>query len=147
KDYTEYDFPYKTAPDRLRDLRDNLPIIKDRLAKLNPAPIQNPFPILIGGGGEKVTLKLVAQYADMWNGFGTPEEAAHKLNILDQHCAAIGRNPQEIERSIMVSQGTELATAQRYEEIGVTTLIMGIDAKPSDLSKITDLLTWRNQND
>jgi alkanesulfonate monooxygenase SsuD/methylene tetrahydromethanopterin reductase-like flavin-dependent oxidoreductase (luciferase family) len=52
---------------------------------------------MIGGGGEKKTLRIVAQYADMWNVFGTPETVARKAEILNEHCAAVGRDPAEIE--------------------------------------------------
>jgi alkanesulfonate monooxygenase SsuD/methylene tetrahydromethanopterin reductase-like flavin-dependent oxidoreductase (luciferase family) len=53
-------------------------------------------PIMIGGGGEKKTLRLVARYADMWNGFGTEEDIRHKLDVIEQHCADVGRDPKEI---------------------------------------------------
>ena len=65
----------------------------------NPAPI-GALPILIGGGGEKVTLRLVARYADAWNTFGPPENFAHKSAVLDQWCAEVGRDPAEIERTV-----------------------------------------------
>ena len=58
-------------------------------------------PIMVGGGGEKKTLRLVAQYADACNVFGTPEAIARKYAILDAHCAAVGRDPDEIERSTL----------------------------------------------
>lgn len=53
-------------------------------------------PILIGGGGERKTLRLVAKYADMWNGFGDPATIRHKLDVLAEHCLEIGRNSSEI---------------------------------------------------
>ena len=60
------------------------------------------MPILIGGGGEKVTLRLVAEHAQMWNGMGTPDDYARKSRILDDWCHKIGRNPKEIERTANV---------------------------------------------
>src|SRR5215211_8004458 len=77
RDYNEYGYEFGTAPSRLKELGKNLPIIKARWAKLNPPPTRK-IPVLIGGGGEKVTLKLTAQYADLWNGFGPPEKWQRK---------------------------------------------------------------------
>jgi F420-dependent oxidoreductase-like protein len=59
-------------------------------------PVQQRLPILIGGGGEQRTLRTTARYADMWHGFGTPEQIAHKLEVLRKHCADVGRDPNEI---------------------------------------------------
>lgn len=62
--------------------------------------MQKPYPpIVIGGGGEKVLLKLVARYAQVWNMGGSPAEFKHKMDILDRHCADVGRDPKDIERS------------------------------------------------
>jgi alkanesulfonate monooxygenase SsuD/methylene tetrahydromethanopterin reductase-like flavin-dependent oxidoreductase (luciferase family) len=63
----------------------------------HPAPIQRHLSIMIGGGGEKKTLRTVARYADMWNVMGTVEEMAHKVDVLRGHCEAVGRDPSEIE--------------------------------------------------
>jgi F420-dependent oxidoreductase-like protein len=73
----------------------------DRLMN-SPQSISRPRPpIMVGGGGEKKTLRLVAQYADACNVFGSPEGIARKYAILDQHCADVGRDPREIERSTL----------------------------------------------
>jgi F420-dependent oxidoreductase-like protein len=62
-----------------------------------PQPVQPGGPkILIGGGGERKTLRLTARYADLWNGFGDAATVHHKLEVLREHCAAIGRDPQEV---------------------------------------------------
>jgi len=73
----------------------------DRLMN-SPQSLSRPRPpIMVGGGGEKKTLRLVAQYADACNVFGSPEGIARKYAILDQHCAEVGRDPREIERSTL----------------------------------------------
>ena len=75
----------------------------------SPQSLSRPrVPIMVGGGGERKTLRLVAQYADACNVFGSPEAIARKYGILDAHCAAVGRDPDEIERSTL--QDVRLAT-------------------------------------
>ncbi len=70
----------------------------------SPQAISRPHPpIMIGGGGERKTLRLVAQYADASNVFGGPEMIHHKYEVIREHCAAIGRDPDEIERSTLQS--------------------------------------------
>ena len=70
-------------------------------ADMRPKPASGGPPMLIGGGGEKRTLRLVAQYADEWNAVNlTPEDYALKLQVLEQHCAAVGRDPSTIQRSL-----------------------------------------------
>ena len=69
-------------------------------APLQPKPIQRPHPeLMIGGGGEKVTLRIAARHADHWNTWGGPETLARKNRILDEHCAVVGRDPRSILRS------------------------------------------------
>jgi alkanesulfonate monooxygenase SsuD/methylene tetrahydromethanopterin reductase-like flavin-dependent oxidoreductase (luciferase family) len=86
----------------LRDLGAALPRIKSRLAKLVPAPVGR-VPIMIGGGGEKVTLKLTAQHADMWNTFPPVDTWRRKNRILTEWCHKVGRDPRAIERTCSIS--------------------------------------------
>jgi probable F420-dependent oxidoreductase len=101
RDYAEYGYEFGEARDRVRLLKDVLPRIKRRIAKLKPGPA-GKMPILIGGGGEQVTLRLVAEHAQMWNALGTPGEYAHKSGVLDEWCRRLGRDPREIERTANV---------------------------------------------
>jgi probable F420-dependent oxidoreductase len=143
RDYDEYGYPFGTAGSRLRDLDAALPRIKDRLAKLNPPPTR-PMPLLIGGGGEKVTLRIVAQHATMWNGFGNPEQARHKLDVLDDWCARVGRDPDEIERSITVTDGDVAELAEGYVRAGISLLIVGTGGPDYDLGRARELIAWRD---
>ncbi len=70
----------------------------------SPPPIQDRLPILVGGGGPKVTLRLVAEYADMCNLIGPPELVAEREEALLRHCEAVGRDPSTIERSVAIRQ-------------------------------------------
>jgi F420-dependent oxidoreductase-like protein len=70
-----------------------------RDAPCDPKPVQRRLPILIGGGGERRTLRIAARYADEWHAWGTPEQFAQKSRVLDQHCTDIGRDPSAIRRA------------------------------------------------
>lgn len=143
KDYTEYGYEFGTAPGRLKDLDKNLPIINERLSKLNPAPVQKKIPICIGGGGEKVTLRITAQYADIWNGFGTAEELGHKCKVLDEHCAKLGRDPKEIERSTLIIKEFDEKSLDDMVKVGVTHFILGMGT-PFSTKDFERLVAWRN---
>jgi len=145
RDYDEYGYEFGTAPSRLRELDAALPVIRDRLAELNPPPVRNPPPIMIGGGGEKVTLRIVAQHADIWNGFGDPDRAAQKGRVLDDWCRRVGRDPAAIERSIAGIGPAALPHLDGYVEAGVTHLIMGTSGPEWDLSLLPKLVEWRDR--
>jgi probable F420-dependent oxidoreductase len=100
RDYREYGYEFGTAPGRLKDLGQSLPVIRERWQKLNPPPVRNPIPIMIGGGGEKKTLRIVARYADACNVGGGFENVRRKDEILRRHCEEIGRDESEIERTV-----------------------------------------------
>jgi alkanesulfonate monooxygenase SsuD/methylene tetrahydromethanopterin reductase-like flavin-dependent oxidoreductase (luciferase family) len=120
-----------------------MPVIVDRLAKLNPGPVRKPFPILIGGSGEKVTLRIVAQYATIWNGQGEPDELAHKNRVLDEWCAKVGRDPKEIERSAQIF-GPQLDLLDDYLAAGITHLIGESSGPDYDLAPLHKLIAWRD---
>lgn len=102
-------------------------------AYCEPKPVQKPYPpFVIGGGGEKLTLRYVARYADIWNvPGGKVEDLKRKSEILDQHCAAVGRDPAAITRSVqyVVSAGKLIEAReelQRFIDSGFTHLILVI---------------------
>lgn len=70
-----------------------------RDAVLAPKPQQQRLPLMIGGGGERVTLRIAARHADLWNAWGTPATIRAKLAILDRHCADVGRAPEQVRRT------------------------------------------------
>ena len=144
RDYDEYGYEFGTAPDRLRALSRDLPLIKDRLAKLNPPPV-GEMPIMIGGAGEKVTLRLVAEHAQLWHTFADPETYLHKSGVLAEHCERIGRDPETIER-VIGSRETILQHADALADAGVQELTVGIGGGPGgyDLGELRELLQWRD---
>ena len=145
KDYQEYGYEFGTAESRLKDLGKSLPIIQERLGQLSPPPMRAKLPVLIGGGGEKVTLKLTAMYADIWNFFGEPEQMAHKNKVLDDWCAKVGRDPAAIERSLLINSvhhKFSTDTLNAYVESGVTHFILGMGT-PFDFASLTEILDWR----
>src|SRR5580692_5985671 len=68
-------------------------------APCQPGPVQDRLPLLVGGGGERRTLRIAARYADHWNAWTTPDQLAHKVSVLRQHCEEAGRDPAEIHVS------------------------------------------------
>jgi probable F420-dependent oxidoreductase len=141
RDYTEYGYDFGTAIGRLRKLGDDLPRLRARLDALNPAPIGR-LPVLIGGSGEKVTLRLTAEHADAWNSFGPPDVYAHKNSVLDRWCAEIGRDPSEIERTVLVS-AEDVEIVDDYLDAGATHIIV-MTGSPFDLAPIERLVARRD---
>jgi F420-dependent oxidoreductase-like protein len=98
-----------------------------------PQPVSRPRPrIMVGGSGERKTLRLVAQYADACNIMGPPDVLAHKIDVLRRHCDAVGRDPNQIEITTMyrdLPQGASVAEvvggAEALAGLGVSTLVTG----------------------
>ena len=97
------------ATGAMRDLLDGRTVTSDPGGRYafdglvhHPRPVQDHLPIMIGGSGEKKTLRTVATYADMWNAMGPLDVMARKIDVLRQHCAAVGRDIAEIEFTLGV---------------------------------------------
>jgi alkanesulfonate monooxygenase SsuD/methylene tetrahydromethanopterin reductase-like flavin-dependent oxidoreductase (luciferase family) len=129
-EHTAFGFEFGSGfPERLRWLGEALPIVRGMLhgdeplatgpryradhPRNDPPPIQRPVPILVGGGGERVTLKLVAKYADANNIGGTIESVTRREAILREHCETVGRDQREIERT--TGRGTVIIRDSRDE--------------------------------
>jgi F420-dependent oxidoreductase-like protein len=114
-EHRQYGIPFHTVGERLARLDEACTVIRSLFgaskstfagrfyqlenASLEPKPLQDPLPLLIGGGGERVTLKITARHAEEWNVWGDPAILAHKMAILDEHCRALGRDPKSIRRT------------------------------------------------
>jgi F420-dependent oxidoreductase-like protein len=78
-----------------------------RDAPLSPKPLQPRLPLMIGGGGERLLLRIVARHADEWNVFAAPDLLRHKNDVLLRHCEAVGRDPSQIRRSVVLDLAPE----------------------------------------
>jgi probable F420-dependent oxidoreductase len=143
KDYDEYGYEFGTAGSRLDDLGAALPRIEARLAKLNPAPV-GQIPVLIGGGGEKKTLRLVAKHADIWHGFGDAATVERKIGILRQHCADVGRDPADIEISLAV-KGDPEESGPQLRALGASLFTVDAGGPDYDLTALRDWVAWRDR--
>jgi F420-dependent oxidoreductase-like protein len=113
-------------------------------AQNEPKPVQERMPLWVGGSGEKRTLRIVAEHATGWNTFhGAPAEYRHKLDVLERHCADVGRDPAEIRKQVVVR--ADVAAAQTTEELVESLLphkAMGVEdflvsaRPPADLATI-----------
>jgi probable F420-dependent oxidoreductase len=143
KDYDEYGYEFGTAGSRLAELGEALPRIERRLGRLNPAPTRH-IPVLIGGSGEKKTLRLVAKHADIWHSFGDPETFAHKASVLDDWCSREGRDPADIERSVGTGGGPE-RNGERLLELGARLFTVGVEGPDWDLAPLRDWIAFRDE--
>jgi F420-dependent oxidoreductase-like protein len=120
-------------------------------ARCEPKAVQRPRPpIVIGGGGEKRTLRIAARWADQWNAPGaSPDVLAHKIEVLHRHCADVGRDPKQIEVSVQVRSGGDVSAvadeAAALVEAGAQHIIVGFRAPfdPSRLEPIAQAIAGR----
>ena len=153
RDYVDYGFDFGTPGSRLDALARDLPVLKDRWTRLNPLPTR-AIPVLVGGGGERKTLRITAEHADIWHGFGDPATIRHKHLVLDEWCDRVGQDPLAIERSAGVAYTParlpEDATldfagqAQALFEVGTRLFTISLTTPPYDLGPIREMLAWRD---
>ena len=117
--------------------------MKARLAKLNPPPVRE-LPFLIGGSGPKVTLRLVAEHAKYWHGFGSVDDYKEKAAILAEHCEKVGRDPSEVTHTRGI-QAANLDSAEALVEAGVGVLTTSVSGDTGyDFGPVRELLELRD---
>ncbi len=116
-EYRAHGIPFPEARVRLAQLEEGVQCVRRLLdgesvdfagehftldeARCEPAPVQHPFPVWVGGGGEQVTLRIVARHAEGWNApFVSPEGYARKAEVLERHCEDVGRDPASIDKAV-----------------------------------------------
>jgi probable F420-dependent oxidoreductase len=145
RDYTEYGYSFGTAGSRIAELAEAMPRIKHRWSVLNPPPTRQ-IPVLIGGGGERKTLRVVAEHATIWHSFGDVETVTRKSAILGEHCAAVGRDPADIERSVGAGRAGAAPgpKADALRDAGVTLFTVDAGGPGYDLRHLEDWVAWRD---
>lgn len=146
QDYIEYGYELGTAKSRLLELKKNIPIIKDRLTKLNPPPI-GKIPLLIPSMGEQIGLRIVAEFADMWHVYGPLEKIAQKTEVLKQHCAEVGRDFNEIELTTWYFPNILEQDIDPIEfvKLGIRNIIQLQYGPEWDTGLLKELLQWRDK--
>ena len=142
-DYREYGYEFPPTPERLRILRRDVPVIRARLERLNPPPVR-PIPILIGGEGEQVTLRVVAEHADIWHSYATGDALRRKSEVLAGRCAEVGRDPAAIEWATAVYGAFSPGQAAELAGLGVSLFVIECTHPPYDFSQLSAWLRWRD---
>jgi len=150
-EHTGYGFDYPSDKERLDRLEEALQINRAMFTEAaptfegrhyrvqqvlnNPKPIRGSVPVLIGGSGEKRTLKLVAQYGDACNLFGDPDTVRHKIGVLERHCADVGRDPAEITKTVLMTVREPSAAAEQLAAFRA----VGVDGVVVNMPNVADL--------
>ena len=151
-EHEKYGFDFSTVKGRLDRLDEAVEIISSLLANsrtdfqgehysvtdapLDPKPIQNKIPLMIGGGGRKRTLRTAALHADEWNYWGMPDDIAELCGVLNAHCEDVGRDAKEIQRSacalMFIGEDEERLARFRDTDFGRATIV-GTPAEVIDI--------------
>ena len=145
KDYDEYGYEFGTAGGRLDALDRDLPLITERLGRLNPAPTRH-VPVLVGGGGERKTLRIVAQNADIWHGFGDVDDhrpQAPRARRLVRARWAATRWRSSAPRACEAQDAA--ASAESLYAVGTRLFTVGVGGPDYDLGPLRDLVAWRDR--
>jgi alkanesulfonate monooxygenase SsuD/methylene tetrahydromethanopterin reductase-like flavin-dependent oxidoreductase (luciferase family) len=146
RDYREYGFDYGDVSSRAQRFSAAVPRIVERLGRVKPLPVSSPLPILIGGGGERTTLRLVAERAHIWNFFFTdPAAFTAKNEVLLRWCEQVGRDPETIVRSIAMTDVAQLDQLDALHGAGLTHFILGMQPSAFDDAAVRRLVEWRDR--
>jgi len=145
RDFAEYGYEFGTKGSRLRRLEGDLLVIRQRLTALNPPP-KGRLPLLVGGMGERVMLRLVATFADVWHGFGTRDLMEHKLDALARWCDDVGRDPSAIELAATVQTADgRFVDPDGLVELGFTRFVVDVRGPDYDFGRLQELIGWRDR--
>jgi probable F420-dependent oxidoreductase len=131
RDYAEYGYAFGTPRSRLDNLAASIDRIAARKAKLNPPPI-GELPLMIGGWAPKILGRLIARHADAWNAFGSPQEWGAKNAKLTELCHEVGRDPAAIERTVLLTDDSQVDQIDEYAAAGAAHVILTLGT-PFDL--------------
>jgi probable F420-dependent oxidoreductase len=149
RDYAEYGYEFGTQGSRSAALADHLPVIVGRWKQLNPPPLRR-IPVLIGGVGQRRTLRLVARSADVWHAMfpANPQELTPAITALREWCSREGRDPASIEWAVGIEPDAltdDLARfADEYLAMGFRQFTLGVNGPDYDVEPIRDWLAWRD---
>jgi len=149
RDYREYGYAFGRIGDRLGALEQAIPLMLDRLDRLNPPPVRK-VPLLIAGTGLRRTLRLVAQYADGWHAAfpDEPAELEPAVAALRAHCADVGRDPADIEWGLGVEpdqlESFLARDGRTYVEMGFTQFTLGFNGPRWSVAAAAPWLQWRD---
>jgi probable F420-dependent oxidoreductase len=142
-EFTEYGYPFNSPGQRLAEFEASLKVIRSRLHQLSPPPLQSPIPIVIGSKGQRVGLRLVARYADIWHAPVPFGQLSALSRALDEWCRAEGRHPGSIERWTAIPDD-DIKNAAQYQALGFSQLILDLTGPVYDFGPLKELLSWRD---
>ncbi|WOQ70099.1 LLM class F420-dependent oxidoreductase [Microbacterium limosum] len=143
RDYTEYGYEFGTAGSRLDDLAAGLSRIEARWEVLNPAPTRR-IPVLIGGAGEKKTLRIVARHADYWHSFVGPDDLPRKISIIEDWAARDGGDASRLVVSNEIARRSDEEVDALYDS-GVRLFTLALRGPDFDWASVERWLRWRDE--
>lgn len=143
RDYDEYGYEFGTAGSRIDALAGALPRIRARWAALNPAPTRD-IPVLIGGQGERKTLRIVAEHADIWHSFVAPDQLGQKLDVIRRWADEVGRDVSTLTISNELGKRDDDERADALHAAGARLFTLGIGGPDYDLTRVEAALAWRD---
>lgn len=138
-EYADYGYGFGDARQRLDALEDGITRIKRRLARLVPGPL-GAMPLMLGGGGERRTLRLAAEHADAWNVvLGSPDEFRAKNKRLTAWCEQLDRDPRTVERTVLINDPSAFGRATEFADAGAEHVIVAV-GHPFSFEPVRELL-------